>query len=286
MRSSPAAGPARRARAPIFAWVLLGLAALLVGGWMVRWGIPFEEQMIFFPSRQIVATPAAVGLPFEEVRFGPEGRLHGWFVPGRSRVTLLWFHGNAGNIAHRLSMMKRFHDSLGVGIFIFDYQGFGLSGGRPSESATAADARDALAYLRTRADVEDDRIVYFGKSIGAAVAIELATVAPPYRLVAQSAFTTIADMARLHYPFLPVGRLLRTRYPNLELIGRVAAPVLIIHGAADEIAPVEHARALYEAAAEPKRLWIVPGARHNDVIDVGGRAYLDVLREFCETDRE
>ena len=266
---------------------VIGMGMLLAGGWLFgRGGVPFEEQFIFFPSREIVATPDRVGLPFEEVRFGPDGRLHGWFVPGSgpSGVTMLWFHGNAGNISHRLEWMRRLREGLGVSIFIFDYQGYGRSGGRPSEAATDADARAALTYLRSRDDVAADRIVYFGKSLGAAVGAGLAIDEPPHRLVVQSGFTSIAAMARHHYGFLPIGGLLRTRYPTAERIGQVAAPVLVVHGDRDEVVPIDQARALYAAAAEPKRLFLVRGARHNDLIDVGGRAYLDVLREFCAID--
>lgn len=268
------------------ALALLLLVGVLMGPLLAaERGVPFEEAFIFFPSRTLVATPADVGLPYEEVWFGEGTNLHGWFVPGPADVTLLWFQGNAGNLSDRVHLMRRLRDGLGTSLFIFGYQGYGLSHGRPSEAATRADARAALAYLHGRGDVHPERIVYYGKSLGAAVALELATAAPPYRLVAQSAFTSIADMARLHYPFLPVGGLLRTRFPNLERIRHVAAPVLVIHGDRDEVTPVEHGRALFAAATEPKRLFVVEGARHDDVIAVGGRAYLDVLREFIGPDR-
>ena len=268
----------------------IGVGVLLAGGWASGgWlsggsGIPFEEQFIFFPSREIVATPDRLGLPYEEARFGPNGRLRGWFIPGSgtSPITFLWFQGNGGNMSHRLELLRRLRNELDVNVFIFGYQGYGLSEGRPSEVATQADARAALAYVRGRGDVDAERLVYYGKSLGAAVAVELATEAPPHRLVVQSAFTSIADMAAIHYPFLrPLRGRLRTHYPTIERIGRVAAPVLVVHGERDEVTPIAHGRALYEAAAEPKRLLIIPGARHNDVLDVGGRAYLDALREFC-----
>ena len=281
--------PARRRR--VVGTTLLALALvstfllaspLLAGGGRL---IPFEERFIFFPSPSLVATPAEVGLPHEDVWFGEEGRLHGWFVPGSSGVTLLWFHGNAGNVSHRVDLMRRLHGTLGASIFIFDYQGYGQSRGKPSEAALTADARAALAYLERRPDVDPSRIVYFGKSIGAAVAIELATVAPPSRLVVQSAFTSIPDMGRLHYPFLPIGKWLATRFPNLERIGHVRAPILIVHGDRDDVAPLEHARRLYEAADEPKRILVVAGAGHNDVIQVGGRAYLETFERFLGEDR-
>lgn len=246
--------------------------------------VPFEDHLIFFPSRDMVATPAARGLPYSDVRFGPEEALHGWFIPGSNQATLLWFHGNAGNISYRVELLSRLHRGLGASIFIFDYQGYGLSRGRASEKATYQDAHAALAYLRARADVDPSRIVYFGKSLGAAVAVALAAEEPPYRLIAQSSFTSVLDMAKLHYPFLPIGPLLRTRYASLEAIANVQAPILVVHGDRDDVAPLEHARRLYAAAAEPKRLFMVEGAGHNDVITVGGQRYLDVLREFIEAE--
>ncbi len=255
----------------------LAVAAIIL---LEPFAMPFEDRFIFFPARRLVGTPADAGLAYEDVRFGPEGRLHGWFVPGDGPLTLLWLHGNAGNVSHRVGMIRTLRRSLGASIFIFDYSGYGLSGGRPSERATADDARAALAYLRGRAEVDQGRVVYFGKSLGAAVAVELAAEEPPHRLVAQSAFTSIGDMARLHYPFLPLGLLLTTRYDTLARIAEVNAPVLVVHGSRDEIAPVAHARRLYEAARDPKRLLIVEGAGHNDVLEAGGAGYLDALREF------
>jgi uncharacterized protein len=243
--------------------------------------VPFEDRFIYFPSRELLATPRKWQIPFEEVWFGPEAGLHGWYVPGPSPVTFLWFHGNAGNISHRMEWLQQLRSRLGVNVFIFDYQGYGLSRGYPSEENTYRDARAALDYLRTRGDVEVDRIVYYGKSLGGAVAVQLASEEPPYRLVLNAPFASILDMARVHYPFLPLGPLLRTRYASIDKIGEVRAPVLIVHGEADEIVPLAQARQLYEAAPQPKRLLVVEGAGHNDLLPKGGLRYLDVLGEFC-----
>lgn len=243
--------------------------------------MPLEDRFIYFPSRQLVGTPADVGLPFEEVRFGEGARLHGWFVPGAGGITLLWFHGNAGNISHRLDWVKTVHSSLGSNIFIFDYQGYGLSAGVPSEKNAYEDARAALQYLHSRPDVDRGRIVYYGKSLGSAVAVQLATEESPHRLALQSPFTSALDMARLHYPFLPVGALVRTRFSILEKLSAIRVPILIIHGDADEVVPIEHARRLYQAAGHPKRLVVIEGAGHNDIFRVGRETYLEALAEFC-----
>jgi uncharacterized protein len=241
--------------------------------------LTLEHSFIYFPARQLVGQPADLGLPFESVRFGPLGRLHGWFIPGPGPLSLIWLHGNAGNIAHRLPWVKELRNRLGLNVFIFDYRGYGLSDGSPSEENTYQDARDALAYLRSRSDVEPERIVYFGKSLGGAIALQLATEEAPYRLVLQSTFTSLLDLARLHYPFIPIG-LLRSRYASIEKIGSLEVPLLIVHGSDDEIVPLEQARRLYAAANEPKRLFVLEGARHNTILDEGGAPYYAALRAF------
>lgn len=264
----------------------LGLVVLAAGLGLaaVSGSVPIEEAhgVIYYPSTTIATTPAAVGLPYDDVRFGDAGRLHGWFVPAaRSEGrTLLWFHGNAGNIGDRVGWLLAFHRVLPVNLFIFDYSGYGASGGRPSERRLYADARDALAYLRGRPDVDAGRIVYFGKSLGGAVAVELTVEAPPHRLIVQSSFTSVADVARFHYRWAPIDWLLGTQYRTIDRIGAIRAPVLVVHGDADEIVPVEQGQRLYAAAPEPKELLIVPGARHNDLIAVGGAAYLAALDRF------
>ncbi|MBE0595888.1 MAG: alpha/beta fold hydrolase, partial [Desulfuromonadales bacterium] len=144
-----------------------------------------EHQFLYFPTRTLVATPAAAGLPYEEVFFAAADgvRLHGWYLPGEpGRPALLFAHGNAGNISHRLENLRLFHQQLGVTVFIFDYRGYGQSEGRATEEGTYADARGALAWLRGRG-WEAERLVYFGRSLGAAVALQLALEAPPAGVV-------------------------------------------------------------------------------------------------------
>ncbi len=205
----------RRRRLIIVAAVAVAVAVAVFS--FSRWGSVIERRFIYFPDRDLMADPADVGLAFEEVLFAARDgvQLHGWFVPGDSEVTWLWFHGNAGNISHRLDNLRRLRDELGVGVFLFDYRGYGRSRGTPSEEGTYLDAEAALAYLRSRDGVDVDRIVYFGRSVGAAVAVELATRHPAYAVILESPFESIQDMARRTYPFLPVGRFLRTRYDSM-----------------------------------------------------------------------
>ena len=173
------------------------------------------------------------------------------------------FNGNAGNRAYRSGLARAFREH-GVAVLLFDYRGYGGNEGRPTEAGLAFDARAARAYLATRADVDPQRVVYFGESLGAAVAIGLAVEHPPAALVLRSPFTSLADVGRLHYPFLPVRWLLRDRFQSLERIAQIASPVLVIAGDRDSVVPLEQSRQLYAAASAPKRLVIISGADHND----------------------
>lgn len=243
-----------------------------------------ERFFIYFPDRELEANPTARGLEFEDVFFRSDDgvRLHGWFVSGSRNVTWLWFHGNAGNISHRLENMRLLRDELGVSVFLFDYRGYGRSEGTPSEEGTYRDAEAALAYLRDQDGVHRDRVVYFGRSLGAAVAVHLATRHPPYALILESPFPSIPYMARRAYPFLPVWPLLRTRYDSQEKMAHVKAPLLVLHGDADDTVPLEGARMLFDAANQPKEFQVIPGAGHNDTYVVGGRSYFAALRGFLE----
>jgi fermentation-respiration switch protein FrsA (DUF1100 family) len=168
----------------------------------------------------------------------------------------------------------------GLSVLLFDYRGYGGNPGRPSESGLIADARAARAYLASRPGVDPSRIVYLGESLGAAVAVALAVEQPPVALILRSPFSSLADIGRLHYPYLPVRLLLRDRFDSIHRIGRVAAPVLIVAGERDSIVPPEHSRQLYEAAPEPKRFVLIPGTDHNDHRLAAGAALIDTVLDF------
>ena len=241
-----------------------------------------ERNFIFFPEKAIAATPGSLGLDFEDVYFTTidDVRLHGWFVPGESEVTWLWFHGNAGNISHRLDNLDILRDRLGVSVFLFDYRGYGRSEGQVSEEGTYLDAEAALAYLRSRQDVDQGKIAFFGRSLGCAVAVDLASRRRPYALILESPFTSISDMAQRTVPLIPIGALLRTKFDSLSKIDGISAPLLILHGDRDEVVPIELGRQLYEAANEPKKFYTIPNAGHNNTYMLGGEEYFAVLRRF------
>jgi fermentation-respiration switch protein FrsA (DUF1100 family) len=247
-----------------------------------------ERFVIYFPERALEATPRAEGLDYADVRFpASDGvMLHGWLVPAPgARFTLIWFHGNAGNISHRVNNIGYLHRLLRVNIFIFDYRGYGQSAGGYSdlsEEATYRDAEGALRAVRARPEVAGTRLVYFGRSLGSAVAVEAARREEPAGLILETPFTSIRDMARTHYPFLP--RLfLQTEYDSLAKIPAIRVPLLIVHGDRDEIVPLDHSQRLFAAANEPKTYYLIPGAHHNDTYIVGGDAYFAAVGRFLES---
>jgi fermentation-respiration switch protein FrsA (DUF1100 family) len=245
--------------------------------WLVR-------SLLYFPTREMVYPLAAFGSDAEDVWFGDHARLHGVFLPppaDSSGLTVVVFHGNGGNLSHRAPLVARMREVFHAAVFILDYQGYGQSSGLPSEAATAQDARAAIAYLRGRPEVDPSRLVYYGESLGGAVAVSLAAETPPAALVVQSSFTSIADMTARHYPLLR--RLLplaNVRYDSLATVPRLHLPMLVIHGDADTLIPASHSQQLYDAANEPKRLVLVPGAGHNDVLVRGGPELWATMREF------
>ena len=244
-----------------------------------------EKRFIFFPERELVGSPAELGLRYEEVHFpaGDGVRLHGWFVPGDRDITWIWFHGNAGNISHRLENLALLNQRLGVNILLFDYRGYGRSEGDISEKGTYLDAKGALEYLHTRGDVDPHRIVYYGRSLGSAVAVWLAAEHAPLGTILESPFSSVRDMAKAAYPGLPLHLLVRTRYDSLSLMPSVSSPVLILHGDRDDIVPISQARKLYEAAREPKSFYTISGAAHNDTYITGGEPYFDALKVFLDS---
>lgn len=242
----------------------------------------FEEKLIYFPSHDFDVEPGSIGLRHEPVTLvtDDETRLDAWFLPADSvprRHTVLVCHGNAGNMSHRLDRVSRWQRNLGVDVFLFDYRGFGRSEGRPTEEGTYQDGLAAYRYLTEERGVEPGRLVLFGESLGAAVAIELARRRAASALVLEAPFTSIADMAKLVYPFIPT-RWVRTRYDNLSKVSGLSLPLLVVHGTDDPTVPLACGERLFAAAAEPKSFLSVEGAGHTDAYIVGSERYWDAWR--------
>jgi uncharacterized protein len=258
----------------------LGLAYLLLVAllWFRQDGMVFLPHL---PSRQLAATPADIGLDYEGLRIATADgeELDAWFVPAqRERAVLLFFHGNAGNISHRLDSLRIFH-GLGLSVLIIDYRGYGRSTGRPSEAGTYEDARAAWRHLVEERGIPPGRIVVFGRSLGAAVAAWLAAREAPAGLIVESAFRSVPQLAAEIYWFLPVRRLARLEYPVERLVGQVDAPVLVVHSRDDEIIPLAHGQALHAAAGPRARLLELEGD-HNTAFLLSGRHYVDGLAGF------
>ena len=271
--------PKRIARAVLRILVLLAVVGALL--------LLFEKRLIYFPTSALAATPAELGLAHEELSLRAQDgvRLHGWFLPVKdSRGSVVVCHGNAGNISHRLDRALFLQSRLRLDVLLFDYRGYGRSEGSPDEPGTYRDARAAYDWLRSHGQAPE-RIVIFGESLGSAVALDLALSSPARALVLESPFTSIPDMARAVYPFLPVWPLVRTRYDNLAKVGRLRMPLLVLHGNRDDVVPFAQGRRVFEAAPEPKRFFAIPGASHNDTYVVGGEAYWRAIAEFLEAIR-
>lgn len=268
--------------------IVLGvaIAALLI--WL------FQDRLLFHPMRALAQTPTQWGLEYRDIRFqASDGMdLHGWLIPSRTVPrrephTLLFLHGNAGNISHRGSSILLF-DALGLDVFIFDYRGFGQSdGSRPSERGIHADADGAWRWLVEREGLTPDQIVIFGRSLGGAAASRLAAVqseagSPPAALILESTFADLGEMARHHYPVLAHLVPLRYRFPSAEHVPKVRAPVLVLHSPDDEIIPFDQGRQLFDAAPEPKRFVTLRGG-HNDGFLLSQPGYQQALADFLRT---
>ena len=253
------------------------LAALLALLWLT------QRRMMYFPSGD-VPPPAQVGLSnAETVTFATDDglTLNGWFVPaaGASTGTVIVFNGNAGNRAYRSDLAARLA-AQGLAVLLFDYRGYGENLGSPTEEGLALDARAARRYVLSRADVDARRLVYFGESLGSAVTVRLAVEHPPHAVILRSPFMSFVELGRFHYPILPVGWILRDRYPSIDRIAKIGCPLLVIAGSADSLVPAAQSRRLFEAALEPKRLEIIEGADHNDEVLTAGPRVVGAVREF------
>ncbi len=261
--------------------IIAALATILI--WTVI-AMLFEDKFIFFPT-------AYPGGMYEDARFirglkdsmivAEDGvRIHAWFAPADSPVaTLVMSHGNAGNISHRIEIIRRLQNT-GFHVLMFDYRGYGKSEGSPSEEGIYRDGRAAFDYAAMIPGVDPKRIFLWGTSLGGAVAVDVATQRPAAGLILESTFSSARDVARVAYPFLPIHLVLRTQLDSFEKIQRIRTPLLMMHGDRDSIIPIELGKKLFDVANEPKEFFVIAGADHNDTFIVGGRAYLEKPRDF------
>ncbi len=240
------------------------------------------NSLLYVPSREIVRQPAELGSSARDLSIETEDEecLHGWWIraPAPSRGHVLFCHGNAGNIGDRVEHAGLLANA-GFDVLLFDYRGYGRSSGRPSEEGTYRDARAARRALLLQEEVDESGVLYLGESLGGAVALALALEAPPGGLVLQSTFTSVRDVGRVHYPFLP-SAVVPDAYPSIRLVGKLEAPLLLLHGERDDVVPLSQGRALFEAAAGSKRMRVFPGLGHSDLVPLAGPAYAEAITEW------
>jgi uncharacterized protein len=240
-----------------------------------------ERMLLYYPVREITDSPASIGLPFQEISVSTEDaiRLHGWYIPcAGAASTILIFHGNAGNIGHRVPWLEMLH-RLQVHLLILDYRGYGHSDGEPSEKGLYRDATAAFEWW-VRQNRGGQKLIVLGESLGGAVAVNLASRVRVDGLILQSTFTSAWDMAKTILPLGLLQPVIGVRLDSEGLIKGVSCPKLVIHGTRDEIVPFRLGVKLYEAAPPPKSFYEVESAGHNDLIWSAGPEYLVRISAF------
>lgn len=242
-----------------------------------------QDGMVYAPEKAITHNPSSIGLAYEEIAVRTKDGLSisGWYIPAKNeKGVVLFCHGNAGNISNRLESIRIFND-LSLSVLIFDYRGYGKSGGRPSEEGTYLDAEAVWDHLVTVKKIPPGRIIAYGRSLGAAVAAEIAARRSPAALIVESGFTSVPDLGQKIYPWLPVKLISKFHYATIDKIGNIKCPKLIIHSRKDDIVPFEHGRMLYEKASLPKEFLEIRGG-HNDGFLLSGRIYTGGIGGFLE----
>ncbi len=268
------------------------MSFLQTAGWVLLFFVLYavllvacERKIIFHPHKYPAGfwQPEQIGVQAEDLFFTTEDgvKLHGWFVPAENpRGTLLWFHGNAGNLSHRLDNIRRLQP-LDLNIFIFDYRGFGKSEGVPDEPGMYLDSQAAYDTLLREKNIDPDRLILFGRSLGGVCAVHTASKNKAAGLILESVFTNAEAMAKQMFP-VPLGWAISSELDALGKVGALTLPKLFLHGTQDEVVPYAMGRELYAAAGEPKRFYDIEGAGHNDTYHVGGKDYFDAWGQFID----
>jgi len=259
---------------PLIGFAVVAYAALVGGLYL------FQRQLLYFPDRTRPELFGLQKLGVRETTLSTEDGLSllSWYLPPRpGKPVIAYFHGNGGHIGYRAERLLRFARE-GYGVLMAEYRGFGGNPGTPTEAGFYADGRAALAFL-DREGVAPSRLVLYGESLGSGVAVALAAERQVAALVLEAPFTSVAEVAQCHFPYVPASRMVVDRFDSLSRIGRVKAPILVLHGERDRVVPVRYGRALLAAAPEPKEGWFAPEAGHEDLARCGS---LDVVVAFIE----
>ena len=268
---------------PILKSVAKALFAGLAIGYIGFGALLFfmQPRLVYHPSREISYTPHHAGLVFDDLRLDTADgeKIAAWHIAAETgSVHVLLFHGNGGNMSGRVEVVRGLH-AIGLNVLIIDYRGYGQSSGKPSEKGTYEDALAAWEYLVETKGVSPGDIVVYGRSLGASIAAWLAAEKRPGALMLESPFTSIGDMAKKDYPFMPVRALCRFKYDTVSFLARVRCPVLVAHSPEDAVVPFEHGRAVFEAAGEPKRFLAIGGAHCDSTVETEP-SFRAAVREF------
>jgi len=274
----------KRGQLMVVIWLILGIAAAVYIGLGLTLFVA-QSRMLYQPTRDVAYTPKDAGLEYESVQLKtPDGEtIAGWYIPAaaeESRRTVLFCHGNAGNISHRLYTLQLIHE-LGLNCLIVDYRGYGESTGKPTEKGTLTDIRTAWDWLINEKQKTPDDIIIFGRSLGGSIAAITAVEVRPAAVIIEIAFTSVTDVGRHYYPFLPVRWFVRFKYNTLAAVKQLNCPVLIVHSPDDEMIPYKFGRALFEAANEPK-LFIELKGTHNEGFYDNGQLYRQIWQDWLD----
>jgi len=263
-----------------FMWSVITIACGVYFGILLLMFL-FQSRMIYFPTSQIVCTPADLKLEFEDLTLTTSDgvKIDAWYVPAKTPGgTVIFCHGNGGNLCYSLDVVENFN-RMNYNVMMFDYRGYGKSEGSTTEKGTYADAQACYDWLLKEKKIPEKEIVVMGRSLGGAVASNLAKNNNPSLLILESAFTSTADMAASAYPIFPVRLLCRFGYRNIENVKSIKCPLLVIHSPNDEIVPYSHGRKIFDAAKEPKEFLQISGS-HNEGFDESKEAYVEGLKIF------
>jgi fermentation-respiration switch protein FrsA (DUF1100 family) len=270
------------------------LASAFYIGLAPRINIPLYRQLLFFPARFPVdfpGLPTLEGVTGEDVFFKGEmgQKLNGWyFQKPDCEYVILFNHGNSGNLTIR-HHISRLMILSGYSVFVYDYQGFGRSSGRPTIDGIVSDGAAAYDYLVNERGVDPRKIILYGESLGVSVAVHLSTIRECQGLILQSGFASLTSIARRHFPLLriyPTSLFPQPAFDNIAILKNSTKPLLIIHGELDKVIPVQHAADLYQAHGGMKKFVRLPATAHGDVWSTAEREYLEAMMEFPQTVRD